>query len=117
MSFALSQGRAWQGATDATVPYAVIRSDALLGSCQLTVILNNGKKRIVHCDCSPTAIFVEVVFLIAFFLVAFGIMLTKLQNGYGISKFLEPVSVFVRSVSVNVHLYSDFFNRFFFSQL
>lgn len=66
MKFALSQGRAWQGATDATVPYAVIRSDALLGCCQLTVILNNGIKRIVHCGCPLTAIFMESVFLIAF---------------------------------------------------
>lgn len=108
MSFALSQGRAWQGATDATVPYAVIRSDALLGSCQLTVILNNGKKRIVHSDCSPTAIFVEVVFLIAFFLVAFSITLTKLQNGYGISKFLDPYSLILRSESEFEPIYSDF---------
>jgi len=67
MNFALSQERASQGATDATVPYAVIRSDALLGCCQLTVILNNGKKRIVHCDCPLRLLFVGVVFLIAFF--------------------------------------------------
>lgn len=73
---------------------------------------------------------VEVVFLIAFLLVAFWIAAiaylwsrehfvvaaTKLLNSYGISKFSEPVSYFVRSVSQFVHLMSHLSGRFSFHQ-